>query len=233
MENFSRTDLQQLVHIRDNCCLSLLMPTHRSTAKMEQDQIRFKNLLRQAEKRANQFQAAKGCLGAGLTSAGQLLQDESFWRRTAEGLALFISSERFLHYRLPLSFDELVVLANRFHIKPLLPLFNADVRFYVLAVSQNEIRLFRCSRFNATQIDLPEIPGGMRETLGYDEESGTQLQFHTGTAGSRRQRPAMFHGHAVDSEDRKEEIVQYFRQVDRNVQEIDRKSTRLNSSHRQ
>jgi hypothetical protein len=155
-----------------------------------------------------------------LASAGQLLQDESFWRQTADGLALFISTEQFMCYRLPLKFDELLVSANRFHIKPLLPLFSGDGRFYILALSQNEVRLFQCSRFSAMQIDLPEVAGGLRETLRYDEESGTQLQFHTGTAGGDSRRPAMFHGHAVDAEDGKDEIIQYFREVDRNIRKI-------------
>lgn len=42
-----------------------------------------------------------------------------------------------------------------------------------------------------------------KETLRYGEESGTQLQFHTGTAAGTQKRPAMFHGHAVDAEENK------------------------------
>jgi hypothetical protein len=184
---------------------------------MEQDQIRFKNLLRQAEKRTEDLPTDGKSLGGRLARAGRLLHDEFFWRHTADGLALFISAEQFLWYRLPLKLDELLVLSDRFHIKPLLPLFSGDGRFYILALSQNEVRLFQCSRFNAIQIDLPEVGGGIQQTLRYDKESGTQLQFHTGTAGGDSRRPAMFHGHAIDVEDEKNEIVQYFREVDRNL----------------
>ena len=38
-------------------------------------------------------------------------------------------------HRLPLAFETLVVVANRFHVKPLLPLFMGNGRFYVLAFS--------------------------------------------------------------------------------------------------
>jgi hypothetical protein len=51
------------------------------------------------------------------------------------------------------------------------------------------------------QIDLPDVAGGIQETLTYDEESGTQLQFHTGTADGGQRRPAMYHGHAVDAKE--------------------------------
>ena len=225
MEILSRAELKRLIQIGDRCCISIYMPTHPSTAETEQDQIRFKNLLRRAEKSIEAMQPRGGSLSDNLASAGHLLQDVSFWLKTTNGLALFISSEQFLRYRLPIKFDDLVVTANRFHITPLLPIFSGDGRFYILALSQNEVRFFQCSRFSNMQIDLPEVSGGMRETLGFDDESGTQLQFHTGTAGGDTRRPAMFHGHAIDAEEDKNEIFQYFRGVDRNVQGILRDQT--------
>jgi hypothetical protein len=220
MNNFGKANLYQLIHTADKCSISLYMPTHRSTAEKEQDQIRFKNLLRQAEKRLDDMPGCRNLPGDRLASAGRLLRDETFWQQTAEGLVLFISTEHFWLYRLPIQVDELLILANRFYIKPLLALFNGDDRFYILALSQNEVRLLRCSRFSAGEVELSEVADGLRETLGYDEESGTQMQFHTGTDGGQARRPAVFHGHAVDGEDRKDEIVQYFRKVDQNVQEM-------------
>lgn len=220
MEPLSKSDLQRLIQIRDQCCISIYMPTHRSFAQMEQDQIRFKNLLRRAEKIAEGLNTAGGTLGDSLAGARQLLQDESFWRRTSDGLALFLSPGHLMPYRLPLEFEEFVDSASRFHIKPLLPFFSGDGRFYVLALSQNAVRLIECSRFSAVHLELPEVGGGLQETLGYDKESGTQLQFHTGAAGGGGKRPALFHGHAVDAEDDKDEICQYFRTVDRKLCEI-------------
>jgi hypothetical protein len=220
MEILSKTDLQRLIQIRDQTCVSIFMPTHRTAADRKQDQIRYKNLLRRAEKSLKDMPGNGSSLRDNLVRAERLLQDESFWRQTADGLVLYISDEQFFNYRLPVSFDELVVSANRFHIKPLLPLLGGGGRFYVLALSQNEVRLLECSRYKSTPIDLPGVAGGLRETLKFDEESGTQLQFHTGTDGGAGKRPAMFHGHAVDAEDDKEEIVQYFREVDSKIRKI-------------
>lgn len=225
MDTISKDDLQRLIQIQDQDCISIFMPTHRTTADKEQDQIRFKNLLREAEKSLKDSPAQGISLRENLVSAGRLLQDESFWRQTADGLAFFISEEQFGCYRLPIRFDEFVLCAGRFHIKPLLPLFSSADRFYILALSQNGVRLLRCSRSGAEPIDLPGVAGGMKETLRYDEESGTQLQFHTGTAGGDSTRPAMFHGHAVDAEEGKEEIVQFFREIDRKVREVLRDET--------
>jgi len=54
-----------------------------------------------------------------------------------------ISPEVFLYYRLPIEFQELVVVSDQFHLKPLLYLINNDGRFYLLALSQNDVRFLR------------------------------------------------------------------------------------------
>lgn len=225
MEQFTKADLQQLIFNREQCCISVYMPTHRSAAHMEQDQIRYKNLLREAEKLTGKTDTLNVHIVEKLAEAWSLLQDQSFWRGTADGLALFFSQNLFSAYRLPFKFDELVVAAHRFHIKPLLPLLNNDGRFFILALSQNHVRLFQASRFSIKRIGLHQVEDGLTETLGYDHESGTQIQFHTGTPGSGRRRAAIFHGHAVDSEEGKEEIRQYFRKINQKIHEILRDET--------
>jgi hypothetical protein len=47
----------------------------------------------------------------------------------------------------------LVIVSERFHVKPLLPLLSGDGRFYVLALSQNEIRLLQGTRYSVEQVD--------------------------------------------------------------------------------
>lgn len=47
----------------------------------------------------------------------------------------FVASDFFRYYRLSLLFEELVVVTDRFHLKPLLPLLSGDERFMVWYVS--------------------------------------------------------------------------------------------------
>lgn len=213
MTLISKDDLRRLMQTEDKCCISLFMPTHPDTAQTEQDQIRFKNLIRQAEKRLNETADCAKSMRPALAQGRQLLQENSFWRYAADGLALFMSTDQFQPYRLPLKFEELMVAGDRFHVKPLLPLFSSDGRFYVLALSQNEVRMLQCTRFSSMALDLPELAGGLQAVLNYDD-SGKALQFHTGTTDSAGRRSAMFHGHGAGVDDSKDEIIQYFRQVD-------------------
>jgi hypothetical protein len=61
-----------------------------------------------------------------LEPASNFLQDTHFWQHQSDGLAIFLSSYRVRCYRLLLNFEELVVVEDHFHIKPLLPLFTGD-----------------------------------------------------------------------------------------------------------
>lgn len=71
---------------------------------------------------------------------------------------------------------------------PLLPLLSGDGRFYILALSQNELRLLQATRYSVSEVDLEGVPESLSTALRYDvpEES---LQWHTsgraGTAGKR------------------------------------------------
>ncbi|HXH10751.1 MAG TPA: hypothetical protein VNP04_13440 [Alphaproteobacteria bacterium] len=117
------------------------------------------------------------------------------------------------YYRLPLRFEELVVVTERFHLKPLLPLLTGDGSFYVLALSQNAVRLLQCTRHHVSEVDLENVPTSLDEALKYDDPE-RQLQFHTGTPPGTGRRPAMFHGHGVGIDDSKDNILRYCQQLD-------------------
>jgi hypothetical protein len=134
-------------------------------------------------------------------------------------MAALMSPGVFLFYRLPLRFEELMSVSDRFAVKLLIPMLMADRRFYILALSQAATRLFTCTRFSVAEIDLVEVPDGIAECLQYDEKQ-QQLQFHTGAAAAGGRRPAMFHGHGVGSDDSKDDILRYFQEIDRGLTAI-------------
>src|SRR5215207_2909888 len=199
MELLSRAELETLIEEPEGLCVSIFLPTHRAGAQIQQDPIRLKNLLREAEEQllAKEFRApeAEELLGP----AWELLDDSVFRRHQSDGLAIFLSAGVFRYYRLPLNFEDLVVVADRYYLKPLLPLLAGDGQFYVLALSQNEIRLLRATRHSVSEVELEDVPQSLADTLRYDDQE-KQLQFHTGTAGGRGGRAAIFHGHKPDDD---------------------------------
>ena len=121
MELLSRAELKTLIEEPEGLCVSIFLPTHQAGAQTQQDPIRLKNLLREAEEQllAKEFRTpeAEELLGP----AWELLDDSVFWRHQSDGLAVLLSPGVFRHYRLPLNFEDLVVVADRYHLKPLLP----------------------------------------------------------------------------------------------------------------
>jgi hypothetical protein len=209
--------LEKLIEEPQGLCVSIFLPTHRVGAQTQQDPIRLKNLLRQAQERLLTKGLRPPEAEKLLRPARELLDDSVFWQHQSDGLAVFLSPGVFRYYRLPLNFGDMVVVADRYHLKPLLPLLTGDRRFYVLALSQNEVRLLRATRHSVSEVELEDVPKSLADTLRYDDQE-KQLQFHTGTAGGRGGGAAIFHGHERD--DPKDDILRYFRQIDRGVREL-------------
>jgi hypothetical protein len=208
----SREQLKSLFGRHSNLCVSMFMPAHRRGRDTEQDPIRFKNLLSEIEERLENEGLRSPEVEKILKPAQHLLQDSDFWRRQSDGLALFFTNDEFHVYRLPLPFTELVVVADHFHLKPLLPFFTNNGHFYILALSQNQIRLLESTHHTVDEIDVEKMPTSLAETLQHDQFE-KQLQFHTGAAAGAGGRPAMFHGHDPSDED-KDRILRWFNRLD-------------------
>lgn len=219
MRIFTRDELRTLVESAQAPCVSVYLPTHRLPTENQQDRTRLKNLLRQAQESLQAYGLRPAEAEAFLEPATRLLEAIPFWKDKRDGLALFISPGGFRHYRLPASFEPLVVVAHRFHVKPLLAFLGGN-EFFVLALSQNAVRLFAGSPFGLSAIDdLEGVPKSLADALKYDELE-KQLQFQTGTGvvGGKGERAAMFHGQ--DLADNKERIQRYFRQIDQGLRDL-------------
>jgi len=219
MDLLSKEELKRLIQKKDTPCISIYMPTYPTSPGAKQNPIRFKNLIREAEERLKMSGLRGSEAGRLLKPAKMLLKDGIFWQHQGNGLATFISSEFFHHYCLPVAFKELLVVTDRFHIKPLLHFFSNDGRFFILALSQNEVRLFHATRHIINEIQLKGIPGSLAEALQYDDPE-RQLQFHTRTPGTSGERAAIFHGHGVGIDDAKDNILRYFYQIDHGLHDL-------------
>jgi hypothetical protein len=216
--NLSRKDLQSLIEKQAELAVSIYMPTHR-TGDIKQDPIRLNNLLKEAEEKLKAMELSAKETKELLEPAVKLLYDGTFWSHQGDALALFFTSGFFRFFKLPYDFQELVIVSSRFHIKPLLPLFGDTGLFYILALSQNEVRLIQCTHNSEREITPDSLPPSLSEVLVFDD-SEKQLQFHTGTSTGKGKQSAIFHGHGVGIDDNKEKILRYFRQINTGVNEF-------------
>lgn len=213
MELLRQGQLKALLEPAKGPCVSIFLPTHRGGSETRQGAIRLKNLIRTAEQELGAAGLKPAEAKALLEPCQRLCENAAFWQYQIDGLALFVAPGKFFYYRLPLRFPELVVVTDRFHVKPLLQLFTEDGRFYLLALSQNEVRFFQCTRYGAREIALPEgTPKSLGEVLAL---AGVEKQFPQASGAS-----AKFHGHGARAEDSKQDLREYFRVVDRGLYEI-------------
>jgi hypothetical protein len=213
METLTRQDFVNLNTKRTGPCVSIYMPTHRKTGRHEEDRTRLKNLVRRAEKNLKE----NGPRGAEamVEPASRLLDDLDFWQHQNHGLAVFCSTDFFRFHRLPIGFDSLAVVSDRFHTKPLLPLISEEGLFHILALSQKQVRLFAATRYTVDEIHLEDVPTSLDEALRYDVPEKQQLQIHKG--GGRGRMGNVFHGQVMGTEDNKEKIERFFKQLDHGV----------------
>ena len=176
MDLFTRADLREILAPHDPPCLSLFLPTHRGGA--EQDPIRFRNLLGQAEERLMAYGLRSAEARQFLAPVLSLLKDVTFWPNQCDGLAVFLARDFLRVYRLPWTFQEELEVLSLFQVAPLLPLLHGDGRFYVLALSQNSVRLFQCTRFTFSPVDLKGVPRNLAEALRTHDRDEV-LTYHT------------------------------------------------------
>jgi Bacterial archaeo-eukaryotic release factor family 7 len=199
--------------------VSILMPLARTDDAPAQNRIRLRNLVREAERRL-------AAAGVPPTASRKLLAPASSLaertilaakRRRPGSLALFLAPGLARCHALPAAAAELVSVGERFHVSPLLPLVGDRGRFYLLALDLHGTRLFRGSRDGLRAVAMPGVPASLEEAMRLDDRQ-EQLQLHeTGPARPGGRPAAVFHGQGVGSDDAKDRITRYFREVDRGV----------------
>ena len=225
MALLTKEDIQTLIANQQGHCVSIFLPTHQAGAEIQQDPIRFKNLIKEAEESLT-AQGMRHTDAVDLLKPAHELDVPDFWRHQSDGLALFIAPEFFRYYRLPVEFEDLTVVGDRFHVKPLMPLLTGDGRFYILALNQKQARLLEGTRDRVREFNLSsleDVPESLSEAVLQYEDSENQTQMETVRAASpgapAGSSPGSLHGSGVD-EDKQNKILQFFSRIDSGLKEF-------------
>lgn len=217
MDELSKDELRELISVDEGPCLSIYLPTHKSDKGVTTNPARFKSLIRAAERQLQTAGLRSVEIQKLISPARKLIDSISFWRHQSEGLAVFCSPRKFERFRLPIKFEELAIVSGRFHIKPLIRFFTGEGQFYVLALSQNDVRLLRGSHFNVTELDIETVPTNLADALR-DDVIPKQIHFHSGTTGRGGKRDSIIHGASAEP-DAKDAMLRYFHRIDKGLHE--------------
>ncbi len=221
MNILSKQDIKELVEKEKGTCASIYLPTFRAGRDVDQNQITFKNLLREVERGFRESGLRRDQIASLLEGPNQLLADSAFWRDQIDGLAVFISEDGFSYHRLPLKFEPLALIGKRFHLKPVMPMLSNDGRFYLLALNLSGLQLFQGTHYSISRLGLKNMPESLEESMKYDDPE-RQIQYHSGVSspGSRVKFKPTFHGQGVARDEDKKYILQFFQKVDKGVKSL-------------
>ena len=191
-------EIRALIGARADACVSIYVPTTPQTQHVTGSRIAFGNLTRTA---LHQLEAAgldkrrRALLEAELDA---LREDDSFWRLQAHSLAVLATPDSVRTFRLATAVTETVEVSDRFHLKPLLRAIALPHNAFVLALSENAVRLV------GVFADLPPSPVRVAELPKSAADAVGRASINNLTQNTR----------IANAEGQKVLLRQYTRQVD-------------------
>ncbi len=209
-----KTDLQvviqQVMHHQQAPCASLYLSTHRTQPERRDDPTRYRNLVR--EIRDSLSTAYSPAMVAELIAPFEHLErNEEFWNARTEGIVVFRSPDMFLRFHVDRPVGDLAIVADTFHVKPLLKLLQTSDRYHVLTLTRDSAHLYVGDRDDIEEVDLgPDAPMTMEKALGTEL---TERGFSRSNSGGTERSV----GHTTTSDEVELDTEKFFRIVDRTV----------------
>ena len=198
-------DLRALLAPHEPPCISLYEPTHRSYPKSaEEDPVRYRNLLHRAEESLRERYPAR-LVRPLLEKLELFAADPDFWIEAAAGVAVFGSADDLRVFKLKQPVPELLAVADRFQIKPLIRAVQRDGRYQLLALTLGEARLYEGTRDTLDPVDLAAAPPTIAAALGPELTEPYTAPRH--------------HGHGERKDERPVDRDRFFRVIDREILE--------------
>jgi hypothetical protein len=216
LDTISARGFNELAGAVGDHLVSIYLPTHQTGAETAQDSIRLKNLASTAAAELVAVGRHTAEVDALLADVTALHNDAMFWAHVGRGLAVLVGPARSRFYRLADPVEELVVVADRFHLRPLLASVESTRAFAVLALSENRIRLLRGDRFGLAEQPLGDVPASMADALRFDDRE-PQLHSHSaGRVGAGRVTAAM-HGQGGHKDAHDADVARFLKAVDAEI----------------
>lgn len=143
--------LAGLIAARSDASVSFYLSTTTDTQAIDQARIQLGNLLKDAMAQLEAVGTPKRTLWPIEEMVQDLQDDDDFWTHQAHSLAIFVTPEKLRSFRLPNRLHDMVQVADRFHLKPLLRATSVGQHAFVLALEENAVRLIEVTA------DLPAV----------------------------------------------------------------------------
>jgi len=200
----TRSEFATLSSARADACVSIYLKTTPVTQEVGASRIEFGNLMREAQSQLQESGFDKRRLATLFDGLSDLLDDDEFWRYQANSLAVFATPDSIRAYRLANDLLSLVQVSDRFHLKPLLRAITFPHSAFILALSENAVRLVEMhADLPPEVVKVPDMPKDAASSAGK-----TTLNDRT------------FSGRIHGSEGQNVRLQQYVRKVDAALRQV-------------
>lgn len=202
-------------------CITVCMGLQPAPNQSRMDFQRLKSAIRQAETKLQEgWPGVPPDVGRELTESLHMLESDSDqWGGEGGSLVILRSPEVFRAFELHGDLQDSVVVGDFFHIFPLLPALQvAEEKFYILALSQKNVRLLACTADSSHQLDLPNgTPTNLEDWLNtrMPNASPDRTETHSGPGGCT----AGSFTSTTDRDNKDEHLANFYRVINKAVTE--------------
>ena len=213
----------QMIHAKGGTCISIFMPTHRTSFNNKQDSLVFKNLVKQTILSLEQMHSKEDILSL-TTLLKQIETEKDFWDNSLDSLVLFATLEKMIIYRVEKILQPIAIVSNGFHIKPLMEYFQVLETFSILALEADSFALYQGNHIGINTVELlDDVVLTLSGILGSQRTDSFLTHGSYGGIGNQQ---STFHGHGGKSDDMEIDKEKFFRYIDRFVLENISKKTK-------
>lgn len=192
-------------------CITIALNTHRYNNDAQQDPLRFKKMVQEADRKLEENGHSESEREELLDEINQLKEKHKFWLKQQESLIVFAGDDLFEYQKLPFKITEQVYVNNHFCIKPLIDFQQRMGTYFVLALSKNNIRLVRINNKSTSEVELEDIPTSYEEFTQYDVYEKNLSSSSTGSGNKQ------YHGTGDAAADDDRYIEEFIKQVESGV----------------
>ena len=219
MPILNKEQFESLANFDNKPCISIFIPTDRAGKEVleEEAKLRLKSEWKKVYERLKAMNLSQEKIDKLGKPVEDLIADRDFWRHQSDGLAIFLADGFFEKHTLPVNFETFSYVADHFYLKPLVPMLNRDSRFYLLALQLDKVKLYEATQYSIGEVKVDDlVPSQLEDRVGYDyEDKDRKHKTQNNLAGS-----STVHGYSPATRDRKNEILRFFRAVDKGIYQI-------------
>ena len=153
-----RERVGRLLAYRGPCCVSIYLPTDPASPG-EAERIEFKNLAAEGVQQMRDANFPVRQINPIEEAMADLLDDEVFWRYLGRSLAVFVTPETLITFRLPNNLVANVEVADRYFVKPLMRSVTFPQVGLILALAQGSVRVIEVDAdAGLWEENIPDMP---------------------------------------------------------------------------